>query len=102
MAVARSIAQNLARDGADGELPASKTFHKRIYEKKLLASTGPHQGRLTIRRALDNSRCDVLHVRAASLGVGESSQSTRSSSSHVPECAADGRELCGSYSRSAS
>jgi uncharacterized protein DUF3854/uncharacterized protein DUF927 len=100
--VAHAVAQDLARDGDDGTLPGSKTLHKRMYEKKLLASTDPDRGRLTIRRTLDNCRRDVLHIRAASLGVGESPQSTRSSPGDVSDCAADGEELDGTYMRSAS
>jgi hypothetical protein len=58
-------AQRLARDGGEPITVGSKTLHKRLHEKGLLASTEPERHKLTIRRTVERQRRAVLHLTTA-------------------------------------
>ncbi len=55
------VAQRLARDGGEPIAVGSKTVHKRLHEKGLLASTEAGRHKLTVRRTLEGQRRAVLH-----------------------------------------
>ncbi len=61
-----------------GSLPASKTLHKRLHERGLLASTDDQREKLLVRKTLGGQRREVLHFRAAAFGLQEPAQSAQS------------------------
>jgi len=69
-----AAAQRLARDTGDSLAVTSRTLHKRLHERHLLASTEPDRDTLTVRRMLAGSRRAVLHLRAASVMPRETAQ----------------------------
>jgi hypothetical protein len=64
---AYSVAQKMAREGGEGLVLSSKTLHKRLKDKGLLVSTDEKRNTLTVRRTLEESRRQVLHLEAGSL-----------------------------------
>jgi len=69
-----AIAQRVARDGGDAITVASKTLHKRLYERGLLVSVDEKRNTLSTRRTLEGARRQVLHLRSASVMPKESDQ----------------------------
>ncbi len=65
-----AMAQRLARDQGEELTVGSKTLHKRLAEKGLLASTDEDRKTLTVRRTLAGLRRNVLHLRRSAL-IGE-------------------------------
>jgi hypothetical protein len=65
--VAYATAQKVAREQGESLPIGLPTLKKRLYEKKLLASTETRDNRLryAIRRTLEGRRRDVLHVKYA-------------------------------------
>ena len=59
-----AVVQRLGRDTGDSLPVASKTLHKRLHEKGLLASTDVGRRKLTVRRMLERQRRAVLHFQA--------------------------------------
>ena len=59
-----AVAQRLGRDSGDSLTIGSKTLHKRLHERRLLASTESGRHKLTVRRNLEGQRRAVLHLRA--------------------------------------
>jgi hypothetical protein len=57
--------QKFARDGGESLPIGSKTLHKRLDEKGLLASKDAGRRKLTTRKVLEGSRRVVLHLRAS-------------------------------------
>lgn len=60
--VSYKAAQEMAR-GAEGISIAAKTLHKRLHEAGQLATIDPKRKKLTVRRTLQGSVHNVLHVR---------------------------------------
>jgi hypothetical protein len=59
--------QRLAREKGEPLTISSKTLHKRLDERGLLATTDSQRGKLTVRRTIEGPRRNVLHLRTASL-----------------------------------
>src|SRR5215207_5218976 len=57
-----AAAQRQGRDSGDALTITGKTLRRRLHERGLLASTDDTRGVLTVRRALDGSRRNVLHT----------------------------------------
>jgi len=66
-----AVAQRLARDSGDSITVASKTLHKRLHERGLLASTDDRRRKLTVRRVLEGRRRAVLHLKADLISAPE-------------------------------
>jgi hypothetical protein len=64
---AYAVAQAMAQAGGEPLTVSSKTLHKRLKERGLLASTDRQRGRLVVRRTLEGHRREVLHLRVAAL-----------------------------------
>ena len=73
-----AAAQNLARDAGNPIAVASKTLHKRLQERGILASTEDTRGTLTIRRRLEGARRSVLHLYFDTIMSGQSDQTAQS------------------------
>jgi len=71
---AYAAAQRMARDGGDTISVGSRTLHKRLREKDLLASTEGTRGTLTVRRVAEGCRRSVVHLKAGSLLSPETDQ----------------------------
>ena len=69
-----AAAQRLARESGDAVPVGSKTLHKRLHEKGLLASTEAGRRKLTVRRTLEGQRRAALHLRAGALSASEKTQ----------------------------
>jgi hypothetical protein len=59
-----AAAQSVARDTGDSLAVTSRILHKRMHEQGLLASTEQEHGALAVRRTLQGTRRNVLHLRA--------------------------------------
>jgi hypothetical protein len=64
-----AVVQRLAHDSGESLPIASKTLHKRLHEKGLLASTEAGRHKLTVRRTLEGQRRSVLHLSASLLSA---------------------------------
>lgn len=64
-------AQNLAAEQGESLAIQSRTLHKRLRERGLLATTEVGRKTLTVRRTLDGQRRAVLHLHAISLATGK-------------------------------
>ncbi|MHB0912154.1 MAG: DUF3854 domain-containing protein [Armatimonadota bacterium] len=62
-----AVAQGMARDSGDTIPLRGKTLHKRLDEHGLLASTDTARSTLTVRRTLEGSRRNVLHLHRSSI-----------------------------------
>ena len=74
---AYEVAQKMAGAVGDGIAVSEQTLKKRLKDKGLLASTEPERGRLTVRKTLEGTRREVLHLRAKALMPREPSQSSQ-------------------------
>ena len=79
--VAFASAQKLGRDGGQALAVGSTTLLKRLRDNNLLASWDPKRKRLTVRRTLDGTRRDVLHLKTESI-LPQQKPSQPSQSSH--------------------
>lgn len=70
------VAQRLARDGGEPLSVGSKTLHKRLDERSLLASK--EKGRLVVRKTLEGERRHVLHLNKSTLFPSKPDQSDQS------------------------
>lgn len=59
--------QSIAAATGDTISIGTKTLTKRLHERGMLASTDEARGRLTVRKTLQGSRRDVLHLKAAAV-----------------------------------
>jgi hypothetical protein len=62
------VVQEMGQAGGESLAIGSKTLHKRLKEKKMLASTDEKRKRLLVRRQLEGRQRKVLHLRAELLG----------------------------------
>lgn len=76
--VSYTVVQQIARAQGDELGVASRTLHKRMKEKGLLVSTDVNRKTNTIRKTINGSRRDVLHIGAARLGGQETAQTDQS------------------------
>jgi len=60
------VAQRLAREGGEPLSVGSKTLHKRLDERRLLASK-ERKDRLVVRKTLEGARRHVLHLDKSTL-----------------------------------
>lgn len=58
------VAQEFGTHAAHGLTVTLDTLKKRLKDRKLLIITDPGRGTLTVRKTLDGSRREVLHLRA--------------------------------------
>jgi hypothetical protein len=58
------VARTASQAGGETLAIGSKTLHKRLKEKKLLASNDKKRKRLQVRRTLEGRQREVLHLRA--------------------------------------
>ena len=65
--MAFTVAQRLGQEGGEPLTVGSKTLHKRLHERGLLASVDDTRQKLTVRRTLQGSRRDVLHFKATTI-----------------------------------
>ncbi len=61
------VVQEMGQAGGEPLAIGSRTLHKRLEEKKLLASTDKKRNRLVVRKTLERRRREVLHLRAGAL-----------------------------------
>ena len=63
-----ATAQRFAQDTGEAITVSSKTLHKRLHEKRMLAAIDENRGTLTPRHTLEGKRRAVLHLKASLLG----------------------------------
>src|SRR5262249_18280022 len=66
-----AVAQRLARDTCASIPVGSKTLHKRLHERGVLASTDDRRRKLTVRHVLEGRRRAVLHLKADLISAPE-------------------------------
>jgi len=76
-----AAAQKMA--GADSLPVTSRTLHRRLQEKGFLVSTGVKRG-VPVRRTLEGSRREVLHMRAGAIMPPETAQSAQTDQPRIP------------------
>jgi hypothetical protein len=74
---AYAAAQRVAGEGGDTLTVGTKTLHKRLHERGILASTSAGRDTLTVRRTLEGARRNVLHLNARALRASEPDQPTQ-------------------------
>jgi hypothetical protein len=62
-----AVVQEIGRGGGDALAIGSRTLHKRLSDQGLLLSIESNRKTLTVRRVLEGSRRNVLHMNPASL-----------------------------------
>lgn len=78
-------AQALAREAGDTLAVSPRTLHKRLDERRLLASKDEGRERLTVRQTLGERRRAVLHIHTGSLVLQEPSQPSQSAQTGADE-----------------
>jgi hypothetical protein len=90
-----AVVQAIAREQGDSFSVTQRTLHKRMKEKRLLASTDGH--RMTVRRTLGGSRRTIIHLHAGLLcpiteptapiepNTPETGEKWRTSVAHFPD-----------------
>jgi hypothetical protein len=58
------VAQDIGRSTGEQLAVSEITLRKRLHEKRLLASTDPIRGTLTVRRKICGASIPVIHLRA--------------------------------------
>jgi len=66
-AAAYRVADAVAGANGDHLGLTRRTLNKRLFERGLLASAERDRGKLTVRRTLEGSRRDVLHLKATTI-----------------------------------
>jgi hypothetical protein len=83
--------QRMGRDAGEVLPVGSKTLHKRLHERGLLASTEEARRTLTVRRMLEGSRRTVLHVRPESLVSLRTDQAAQSTAPDAADAGLSGQ-----------
>ena len=97
--MAFASAQKLGWDQGEALTVGSTTLLKRLRDNKLLASCDSERQRLTVRRTLDGTRRDVLHLKTEAVIPEKPSQPSQSSqfdSEHQPGESPEGPDAASS------